>query len=155
MSWIPIAAAGVAGAIAAVFLVPRILLRRAQDRLASRLLAESGESFQLLTRAELVTGLHRRIPGVLGLAENVVSFAGLFGEKERLPTSAIRKIVTGRKLASGRTLWRLEILRFSRPGDEDLEFVLAPSSAAAWRSHLGLWAVAERKSAMDILKPGR
>ena len=155
MSWFPIAAAGVAAAIAAFFIVPRVLLRRAQDRLASRLLAESGGAFQLLTRAELVSGRHRRIPGVLGLGENAVSFSGLFGEKERLPTADIRKIVTGRKLASGRKLMRLEILRLSRSEDEDLEFVLAPSSAAAWRSHLGLWAVAERKSAMDTVKPGR
>ena len=81
--------------------------------------------------------------------------SGLFGEKERLPTAEIEKIVTGRRLASGRRLMRLETLRLSRPGDEDLEFVLAPSSAAAWRSHLGLWAVAERKSAMDKVSPGR
>ena len=155
MSWIPLAAAGTAAAVALVWIVPRTLLRRSQDRLASRLLAESERRFQLLTRAELVTGKHRRIPGVLGLTENAVSFSGLFGESERLPTAEIRKIATGRKLASGRRLVRLEILRFSRPGDEDLEFVLAPSSAAAWRSHLGLWAVAERKSAMDTVKPGR
>ena len=149
-----LAAAGVAAAIA-VFVVPRALLRRAQDRLASRLLAESGGSLQLLTRAELVSGRHRRVPGVLGLGENAITFSGLFGEKERLPTAEIEKIVTGRRLASGRRLMRLETLRLSRPGDEDLEFVLAPSSAAAWRSHLGLWAVAERKSAMDKVSPGR
>ena len=155
MSGILIAAAAVAVAIVLMFAVPRVLLRRAQDRLASRLLAEAGGRFQLLTRAEMVAGKHRRIPGVLGLAESAVAFSGLFGESERLPTAQIQKVVTGRKLASGRQLLRLEILRFSRSGDEDLEFVLAPSSAAAWRSHLGLWAVAERKSAMDILKPGR
>jgi hypothetical protein len=139
---------------AAVF-VPRALLRRAQDRLASRLLAESGGSFQLLTRAELVAGKHRRVPGVLGLTENAVSFFGLFGESELLPTARIQKIATGRKLASGRKLLRLETIRFTRQGGDELEFVLVPASAGAWRSHVGLWAVAERKSAMDTVKPGR
>jgi hypothetical protein len=140
---------------AAAVVVPRALLRRAQDRLASRLLAESGGNWQLLTRAELVSGKHRRVPGVLGLREDTISFAGLFGETELLPTSRIQKIATGSRLASGRKLLRLEVLRFTRPGGEELEFVLAPASAGAWRSHLGLWAVAERKSAMDEVRPGR
>jgi hypothetical protein len=150
-----LAAAGLLALAALAVFLPRLLIRRAQDRLASRLLAESGGGFQLLTRAELVTGEHRRIPGVLGLAENAVSFTGLFGEREVLPTARIQKIATGQKLANGRKLLRLEVLRFSRPGDEELEFVLAPASAGAWRSHLGLWAVAERKSAMDKVSPGR
>ncbi len=152
-----LAAAGLvlAAALVLVFFVPRVLLRRGQDRLASKLLAESGGGFQLLTRAELVAGRHRRVPGVLGLTENAVSFTGLFGEREVLPTARIQKIATGRRLASGRKLLRLEVLRFSRPGEGELEFVLAPASAGAWRSHLGLWAVAERKSAMDKVSPGR
>jgi hypothetical protein len=149
------AAAGLLALAALSVFLPRWLITRAQDRLASRLLAESGGGFQLLTRAELVAGEHRRIPGVLGLRENAVSFSGLFGESELLPTSRIHKIATGQRLASGRKLLRLEVLRFTRPGDEELEFVLAPASAGAWRSHLGLWAVAERKSAMDRVTPGR
>ena len=120
------AAAGLLALAALAVFLPRWLITRAQDRLASRLLAESGGSFQLLTRAELVTGEHRRIPGVLGLRENAVSFSGLFGESELLPTSRIQKIATGQRLASGRKLLRLEVLRFTRPGDEELEFVLAP-----------------------------
>jgi hypothetical protein len=155
VSWIPVAIAALAAAIVLMFVVPRVLLRRAQDRLASGLLAESGGSYQLLTRAELVAGKHRRIPGVLGLRENTVSFAGLFGESELLPTERIQKIATGRRLASGRKLLRLEVVRFTRSGGDELEFVLAPTSAGAWRSHLGLWAVAERKSAMDRVTPGR
>jgi hypothetical protein len=157
VSGIAIAAAVFAAAIVLALLVfvPRALLRRAQDRLASRLLAESGGTFQLLTRAEMVAGLHRRIPGVLGLTESAISFAGLFGETEVLPTSRIQKIATGRMLASGRKLLRLEVVRFTRPGGDELEFVLAPASAGAWRSHLGLWAVAERKSTMDRVTPGR
>ncbi len=157
MSGIAVAGVALAAALvlALVVFVPRVLLRRAQDRLASRLLAESGGTFQLLTRAEMVGGLHRRIPGVLGLTESAISFAGLFGENEVLPTSRIQKIATGRMLASGRKLLKLEVVRFTRTGGDELEFVLAPASAGAWRSHLGLWAVAERKSTMDRVTPGR
>jgi hypothetical protein len=155
MSGVAIAAAVLAAAVVLIFVVPRLLLRRAQDRLASRLLAESAGAYQLLTRAELVTGKHRRIPGVLGLTESAVSFAGLFGETELLPTARIEKIATGRKLASGRKLLRLEVIRFTGSGAEELEFVMAPSSAGAWRSHLGLWAVAERNADIDGVTPGR
>jgi hypothetical protein len=140
---------------AAAILAPRALLRRGQDRLASRLLAESAGRYQLLTRAELVAGRHRRVPGILGLTENAVSFHGLFGENEVVPTERIEKIATGRKLASGRKLLRLEVIRLTRAAGDELEFVMAPASAGAWRSHLGLWAVAQRKAAMDEVTPGR
>jgi len=142
-------------AVALFIAVPRLLLRRAQDRLAARLLAESGAAFKLLTRAERVAGKYRRAPGVLGLTEEAVSFQGLFGETEVLPTFRIQKIATGHRLASGRRLLRQEVLRLTRSSGEELEFVLAPASAGAWRSHLGLWAVAERKAAMDQVTPGR
>ena len=155
MSGIAIAGAALVAALGLFFAVPRALLHRSQDRLASKLLAGSGGSFQLLTRAELVAGRHRRIPGVLGLRENAIAFSGLFGESETLPTASIRKIATGRRLASGRRLLRLEVVRFTPERGGELEFVMAPASAGAWRSHLGLWAVAERKSAMDTVKPGR
>jgi len=148
-----IAAAAVAAAL--LIVLPRILLGRAQDRLAARLLAESGAAFKLLTRAERVAGAHRRIPGVLGLTEDAVSFHGLFGESEVLSTSRIQKIATGQRLASGRKLLRREVLRLTRSSGEDLELVLARASAGAWRSHLGLWAIAERKAAMDQVTPGR
>ncbi len=148
-----IAAAAVAAAL--LIALPRFLLRRAQDRLAARLLAEPGAAFKLLTRAERVAGAHRRSPGVLGLTEEAVTFHGLFGENDLLPTSRIQKIATGRRLASGRKLLRQEVLRLTRANGEDLEFVLSPASAGAWRSHLGLWAIAERKAAMDEVTPGR
>jgi hypothetical protein len=48
--------AGVAAAAALAVVVPRALLGRSQDRLAKRLLAETGSSLKLLTRAELCTG---------------------------------------------------------------------------------------------------
>ncbi len=150
---VSIAAAVVAAAL--LIALPRVLLRRAQDRLAAKLLAQGGAAFKLLTRAERVAGKYRRAPGVLGLTEEAVSFEGLFGETEIVPTSRIRKIATGSRLASGRRLLRQEVLRLTRSSGEDVEFVLARASAGAWRSHLGLWAVAERKAAMDQVTPGR
>ncbi len=149
------ALAGLAGAVLLVLVLPRLLLRRAQDRLASRLLADASRPFDLLTRAQLCAGPHRRLPGVLGLGGGAIVFESLFGETTTLPTQRLQKIVTGDRLASGRRLLRMEVLRLSRSDGTDLEFVLTPASAAAWRSHLGLWAVNERKSATDVVRPGR
>jgi hypothetical protein len=148
-------AAGILALGAAALAVPRLLIARAQDRLARRLLADRPSAFQILTRAERVAGPYRRVPGVLGLTAEAVAFEGLFGEGETLPTERIQKIATGRRLANGRRLLRLEVLRLTRAGGEELEFVLSPASAAAWRSHLGQWAVAERRTAMDRVTPGR
>ena len=148
----------VIGAVAAAILVaivPRVLLGRAQDRLARRLVEPSQPPFQLLTRAELCAGKYRRLPGVLGLTSGGVEFRGIFDETEVFATPSIRKIVTGSRLSNGRRLFRREVLRLSRMTGEDLEFVLTRDSAAAWRSHLGLWAIAERKAAMDLVTPGR
>lgn len=148
--------AGAAAAAILAAVVPRALLGRAQDRLAGRLLEAPGASFKLLTRAELCTGgAYRRIPGVLGLTETALSFHGVFGEIETLPTERIQKIVTGTRLASGRELLRREVLRLTRTGGDELEFVLTRASASAWRSHLGLWAVEERRAAMDVVTPGK
>jgi hypothetical protein len=144
-----------AGAVLLVLVLPRLLLRRAQDRLASRLLADASQPFDLLTRAELCVGPHRRLPGVLGLGGGAIVFEGLFGETTTLPTQHLQKIVTGDRLANGRRLLRLEVLRLSRSDGTEMEFVLTPASAAAWRSHLGLWAVQERKSSTDVVRPGR
>ncbi len=141
-------------AAALLLFVPGRLLRRAQDRIARRLLDEPG-AFKLLTRAERVAGQYRRLPGVLGLTEDAVTFHGLFGKVDVLPTARIQKIATGRRLASGRRLLRLEVLRLTNVAGGELEFVLTSASAGAWRSHLGLWAVAERKAAMDEVTPGR
>jgi hypothetical protein len=151
-----ILSAAIVATIALVLFVPRMVLRRAQDRLARRLLdRDGGGRFKLLTRAELVIGQYRRVPGVLGLTEEALTFEGLFGEAATLATSRIQKIVTGRRLANGRRLIRLEVLRLTRLSGGELEFVLSPASASAWRSHLGLWAAHERKAAMDEVTPGR
>ena len=151
----PLLFAAAAVVAALVVVVPRALLARAQDRLARRILGEPGAAFKLLTRAELCTGAHRRVPGVLGLTEGSLAFHGVFGDTEMLPTARIQKIVTGTRLASGRALHGRQVLRLTRTGGEELEFVLARASASAWRSHLGLWAVEERRAAMDLVTPGK
>ena len=155
MSTIVLVVAGAAAALALILVVPRTLLGRAQDRMANRLLEDERAPFQLLTRAELCAGRYRRLPGVLGLTEGAVEFRGIFGESETVATARIQKIVTGSRLSNGRRLLRREALRLARSNAEDLEFVLTRASASAWRSHLGLWAVAERKAAMDLVTPGR
>jgi len=136
-------------------LAPRVLLRRSQDRLAKRVESEEGSALKLLTRAERVAGKYRRIPGVLGLTSDALRFRGLFGEDELLPTLRIGKIVTGSRLSSGRRLFHLEVLRLASTQGGELEFVLTPESASAWRSHLGLWAMEERRAAMDTVVHGR
>jgi hypothetical protein len=150
---VPIAAAA---AVILLAVVPRVLLRRAQDRLARRLLDDPAASLRLLTRAERATaGTYRRLPGVLGLTPDALVFFGLFGETETLATSRIQKIVTGSVLAGGRRLLGREVLRLTASDGGELEFVLERASASAWRSHLGLWAVEERRAAMDVVTPGR
>jgi hypothetical protein len=148
------AALAAAAALAAVLTVPRVLLRRAQDRLAKERLA-SGHDPMLLTRADLVVGRHRRVPGVLALTKTAIRFTGLFEESVDIPTSAIQKIETGQRLSNARLLFRLEVLRLTVAGGEQTEFVLTRDSAAAWRSHLGLWAVKERQADADRVEPGK
>jgi len=135
--------------------IPRRLLARAQDRLANDKLARAGDGFRLLTRAELVTGRYRRVPGILGLTDDRLVFDGIFGDSQQLATSRIGKIETGRRLASGRTLLRLEVLRITPNAGPPLEFVLTPAASGAWRSHLGLWAMKERQADADRVSPGR
>lgn len=154
MTWTA-AILGAAAAIALAILIPRLAMRRSQDRLADRLLARDKDRFRLLTRADLVLGRYRRMPGVLGLAPEGLSWEGIFGDSVLLPTERIRKVVTGRRLASGRDLLRMEALRLTRSSGEELEFVLSHASAEAWRSHLGLWAAAQRQADAERVTPGR
>ena len=136
-------------------LVPRALVKSAQDRLAQAAILREGDNFKLLTKADLVTGRYRRIPGVLGLTPQALQFTGLFGESLTMATPRVNKIATGRKLASGRKLVRMEVLRITRSDGGDVEFVLSPLSAFAWRSHLGVWAARERQADADRVAPGR
>ena len=136
-------------------LVPRRLLSRAQDRLAQERLAAPGRNFRLLTRADRVAGRYRRVPGLLGLTGDRLVFEGLFGEQDELATSRVAKIETGSRLANGRQLLRLEVLRITPAAGGPMEFVLTRAAAEAWRSHLGLWAAAERQRDADRVSPGR
>ena len=103
-------------------------------------------------------GRYRRVPGILGLTDDRIVFEGIFGESQELATSRIGKIETGRRLANGRTLLRLEVLRVTpnpNAAGPPLELVLTPAAAGAWRSHLGLWAMKERQADADRVSPGR
>lgn len=123
--------------------------------MAAEATKRGGEEIRLLTRADLVAGRYRRLPGILGLTRDAISFEGLFGESVPIPTGRISKIETGTRLASGRLLFRLEVLRLTRSSGETIEFVVTPPAASAWRSHLGLWAMAERQADADRVSPGR
>ena len=140
--------------VALGILVPRRLVARAQDRLARRRLDEN-TPFRLLTRAERVAGRWRREPGVLGMREDRLIFESIFGDVAELATSRIAKIETGRRLASGRELLRLEVVRITSSAGEPFEFVVTRPAGGAWRSHLGLWAGRERQADADRVAPGR
>lgn len=154
VGWLLIGAAAV---LAAFFLVPRLLIGRAQDRLAKNTMAREGESLKLLTRAELVTGRFERIPGLLAWRDDVLAFQGIDGHTVAIPPSRIQKIVTADRLASGRLFVKLEILRLTDADGEELEFVVGRSSADAWRQLLGEWSLRERQAtaAQEIVTPGR
>jgi hypothetical protein len=140
----------------AVFFLPRLALTRAQDRLArDRLARADGDAWKLLTRADLVVGRYRRLPGLLGWNGQALVFESLFGDAMSIQTSRIVKIVTGRRLASGRVLLGREAVRVTQSSGEETEFVLTREAGVAWRSHLGLWAMAERQADADRVAPGR
>ncbi len=123
--------------------------------MAAEAIARAGSDVRLLTRADVVSGRYRRVPGILGLTAGSLDFQGLFGEALPMPTARIRKVETGTRLASGRLLFRLEVLRITRSTGDVVEFVLTRSAASAWRSHLGLWAGAERQTDAEQVTPGR
>jgi hypothetical protein len=138
--------------LAAVFVVPRVLIRRAQDRLAQKAMALSGSAMKLLTRAELVIGRFERIPGLLAWRDDVLAFQGIDGHTVSVPPARIQKIVTADRLGGGRFLMKLEVLRLTDTNGEELEFVVARNSADAWRRLLGDWAVRERALAANAAK---
>jgi hypothetical protein len=130
--------------VAALFVVPRVLISRAQDRLAKTAMARDGKAMKLLTRAELVIGKFERIPGLLAWRDDVLTFQGIDGHTVSVPPARIQKIVTADSMGSGRLLMKLEVLRLTDTSGEELEFVVARNSADAWRRLLGDWAVRER-----------
>lgn len=147
-------ALSLAALLAALAIVPRLLLTRAQDRLAREKIERESALWKLLTRADLVVSRYRRLPGLLGLSDDRLDFESLFGDKTGAETARIQKIVTGRRLSSGRTLHRREVLRVTPANGHELEFVLTLPAASAWRSHLGLWAARERQADADRVTPG-
>jgi len=154
-AWIVI---GAAALVAAVFVFPRLLIARAQDRLAREKMTREGKSLKLLTRADLVIGRYERIPGLLLWRDDVLAFQGIEGHTINLPPSRIRKIVTADRLTKGRLLMKLEVLRLTDTDGEELEFVLAKNTADAWRSLLGEWAGRERQAGaapQEVVTPGR
>lgn len=141
---------------AAILVVPRITLGRSQDRMArAKLEGPRGNTWKLLTRADLVVGRYRRLPGLLGLDQESLTFESLFGDATTIATSRIVKIITGRRLANGRTLVHRGVLRVVRQGGDETEFVVTLAALSAWRSHLGLWAGQERQADADRVSPGR
>jgi hypothetical protein len=141
LAWILLGASAI---IAAFFLVPRLLIGRAQDQLARTTMARDGKTLKLVTRAELVIGKFQRIPGLLSWRDDVLVFQGIDGHTETIPPSRINKIVTADRMGSGRLLVKLEVLRFTDSEGEELEFVVARNSADAWRKMLGDWAGRQR-----------
>src|SRR5687768_7009637 len=127
----------------------------AQDRLAKSTMYRDGKSLKLLTRAELVIGRFKRVPGLLAWRDDVLSFQGIEGHTVTVPPSQIQKIVTADRMSSGRLLVKLEILRLTDTDGEEIEFVLERNTADAWRRLLGEWAGRERAAAMDLVTPGR
>jgi hypothetical protein len=142
-AWVVLGAAVI---VAAVFFVPRLLIGRAQDRLAKTAMSRGVGSLKLLTRAELVIGRFERIPGLLAWRDDVLSFQGITGQAVTIPPARIQKIVTADRLG-GRLLFKLEVLRLTDTDGEELEFVVARDSADAWRRLLGEWSVRERQAA--------
>jgi hypothetical protein len=95
------------------------------------------------------------MPGVLGLDARGLTWHGIFADTVSIPSDRIQKIATGHVLSSGRRLLRMEALRFDRIGDDPAEFVVTHPAAEAWRSHLGLWAAAQRQADAERVTPGR
>jgi hypothetical protein len=141
--------------VLALFALPRLFLSRAQDRLAKTTMARDGKALKLLTRAELVVGRFRRIPGLLAWRDDVLSFQGIFGNPMSIPPARIQKIVTANRLSNGRLFVKLEVLRLTATDGEELEFVLERNTADAWRRLLGEWAGQERAASLDVVTPGR
>jgi hypothetical protein len=143
-AWIGI---GAVALLAGVFLLPRLFISRAQDRMAREKMAREGQTMKLLTRAELVIGRYKRIPGLLSWRDDVLAFQGIDGHTINIPPSRIQKIVTADRISAGRLLFRLEVLRLMDTDGQELEFVVARNTADQWRSLLGAWAGRERQIA--------
>lgn len=138
------AGAGLAAA-ALLALAPRALIRRGQDRLAREILERAGaERPRLLTRAEKFVGAYRRLPGVLGMTGASLVFENRFEPPLEIPLEKIRKISTGKRLSSGRRLFRDEVLALTDADGTLFEFQMSHASCFQWRQHLGAWSAKQK-----------
>jgi hypothetical protein len=139
------------GVIAALLLlalafVPRRLIRRGQDRLAARILERDGarSAYRLLTPAGKLIGAYRRVPGVLGMANDRLIFETSFDPPWILPMDRVRKISSGKVLASGRRLFRDEVIALENLEGARFEFQMPRASAYQWRRLLSEWAARQK-----------
>ena len=132
--------------IVLVGIVPRLLIRRGQDRLAAEILARTDETdrYGLLTRAEKFVGTYRRLPGVLGMKRERLVFESRFEPPLEIPLSEIRKISTGKRLSTGRRLFRDEVLALTDASGTLREFQMSHASCFQWRRHLGAWSARQK-----------
>ena len=121
-------------------LMPPAALRRSRDRLAAEILARPGPPPLLLTPADRCTGRFRRVPGVLGLDRNAITFESRFESPAVLPLSQIRRVWSGSRTTSGRRLLRAEVLALVDMQERTLEFLMPRASVYQWRQYLGAWA---------------
>ncbi len=142
-----IVAGGIAVAAVLLALLPRVLIRRGQDRLAVDVLAagKGDAPYRLLTRAEKFVGSYRRLPGVLGLKRDELVFSSRFEPPVSIPLASIRKISTGKLLSTGRRLLRDEVLALTDESGALTEFQMSHASCFQWRQALGAWAAIQRK----------
>ena len=125
-------------------ILPPILIRRGRNRLAAEILSRDGATPALLTPADRCTGRFRRVPGVLGMDRDSVTFESRHEAPTVLPLSRIKRIVSGNRMASGRRLLRAEVLTLIDADDRAFEFLMPRASVYQWRQHLGAWAAGSR-----------
>jgi hypothetical protein len=153
MSWIFGFLAAAAG-LGALVWIPKLLLRRGQDRLAAEIVAGPEKSaFRLLTPAGRLLGGFRRLPGVLGLRSEDIVFRSRYEAERVLALSAVRRVTTGKVLSTGRRLLRAEALAIVDSHGGIHEFQMSHASIEHWRRHLGAWAA--RQKAAEAVSPER
>lgn len=134
----------VAGAIALLASVPALLIRSGRGRLARTILARPGSRPALLTPADRCIGKFRRVPGVLGLTREAITFESRYEAVSELPLSRVKRIVSGNRMSTGRRLWRAEVLTLVDVDDRVHEFLMPRASLYQWRQHLGAWAARQK-----------
>ena len=130
--------------LALLAIVPPILIRFGRGRLAQSILARPGAPPALLTPADRCAGRFRRVPGVLGLTRDAIAFESHLESPAVLPLARVKRVLTANRMASGRRLWRAEILTIVDADDHAHEYLMPRASAYQWRQHLGAWAARQK-----------